>query len=75
MQDFFSGGSDGSRYEDGYLCDQLRQHPLLQIKWLTNYLIPSGKAAFYVGLATECCTHLNKDEAGDDGITSLGIVS
>lgn len=34
-----------------------------------------GRPAFYVGLATERCTHLNKDEAGDDGIASLGIVS
>lgn len=34
-----------------------------------------GRAALYVGLATECCTHLNKDKAGDDGVTSLGIVS
>lgn len=25
--------------------------------------------------STECCTHLNKDETGDDGVTSLGVVS
>lgn len=40
----FSGGSDGTKYEDGYLCDQLRQHSLLKIKWLTNYLIPAEKS-------------------------------
>lgn len=40
----FSGVSDGTKYEDGYSCDQVRKHPFPQIKRLTNYLIPAGKS-------------------------------